>query len=169
MFIIKAEEFNRQARNSSGFSGKVYHQKIFTPGVVYSIRQKEAALNYCRNWMNKNPSFLCILVEDTHQLQVWYEQLSPQSSTNNQKASRKESSSSLLKSKYLQIDKKFVSQCQQILTDSIGPIAKIIIKKVISQNSQCNREQFISSLIKEIPKSQQKDIEQQLKQLLNEP
>lgn len=166
MFIIKAEEFKRQTHNSSS-SGKVYRQKIFTPGVIYSIRRKDAAVEYCRKWMSENPSFLCILVEDTHQLQVWYEQLSRASNPNRQNSAQ--NSSSLLKSEYLQIDKNFVIQCQKILTNSIGPIAKIIIKKVISRNHQSNREQFISSLITELPKREKKDLEQQLKQLLDEP
>lgn len=167
MFIINAEEFNHQARNSSNFSGKVYRKKIFTPGVIYSIKQKEAAIQYCRNWMKKNPSFLCILVEDTHQLQVWYEQLT-RSSTSKRQNSLAESGSSLLKSKNLPIDRNFVTRCEQKLTDSIGPIAKIIVKKIISQNSQCNREQFILKLIEALPKKTTKDLEEQLKQLLNE-
>ena len=167
MIIIPAEEFNRQARNSSSFLGKVYHQKQFIPGVIFSIYRKDAALSYCRDWMNENPSFLCILVEDTHQLQVWYEQLNQQSSVKNIKDTTK-NSSSLLQSKYLQIDRKFVAQCQQRLIDTIGPIAKIIIKKVLSQNSRCNREQFISNLIRELPKDGSEEIERQLKQLLRE-
>ena len=165
MFIIKAEEFNYQARNCSSFSGKIYQQKVFTPGVIYSIKQKEAAIQYCREWMNKNPSFVCILVEDTQQLQVWYEQLTTPSILNTQNSSAEENSS-LLKSKYLPIDQNFVARCEQKLIDSIGPIAKIIIKKVISQNPQYNREQFISNLIKELPKRQIKNLEKQLKQLI---
>jgi hypothetical protein len=167
MIIIPAEEFNRQAHNISSLSGKVYHQKKFIPGVIFSIGRKEAALSYCRNWMNENPSFLCILVEDTHQLQVWYEQLTRQSSVKKLEDSTK-NSSSLLQSKHLQIDKKFVAQCQQILIDTIGPIAKIIIQKVLAQNSRCNREQFVVNLIKKLPKDGAKEIERQLKQLLRE-
>jgi hypothetical protein len=117
--------------------------------------------------MNENPSFLCILVEDTHQLQVWYEQLTRQSSVKKLEDSTK-NSSSLLQSKHLQIDKKFVAQCQQILIDTIGPIAKIIIQKVLAQNSRCNREQFVVNLIKKLPKDGAKEIERQLKQLLRE-
>ena len=167
MIIIPAEEFNRQARNISSFSGKVYHKKKFIPGVIFSIGRKEAALSYCRNWMNENPSFLCILVEDTHQLQVWYEQLTRQSSVKKIEDSTKKGSS-LLQSKHLQIDKKFVAQCQQILIDTIGPIAKIIIQKVLTQNSRYNREQFVVNLIKKLPKDGAKEIERQLKQLLRE-
>ena len=167
MIIIPAEEFNRQARNISSFSGKVYHQKKFIPGVIFSIGRKDAALSYCRNWMNENPSFLCILVEDTYQLQVWYEQLNRQSSVKKIEDSTNYKFT-LLQSKYLQIDKKFVAQCQQILIDTIGPIAKIIIKKVLSKNSRCNREQFILNLFRELPKEQKEEIERQLKQLLHE-
>lgn len=167
MIIIPAEEFNRQARSSSGFFGKVYHQKKFIPGVIFSIGRKDAALSYCRNWMNENPSFLCILVEDTHQLQVWYEQLNQKTSVRDVKDSTKKKSS-LLKSRHLQIDTKFVAQCQQILIDAIGLIAKIVVKKVISQNPRSNREQFIADLLKELPKSQQEEVERQLKQLLRE-
>lgn len=167
MIIISAEEFNRQARNSSSFLGKVYHRQKFIPGVIFSIGRKDAALSYCRDWMNENPSFLCILVEDTHQLQVWYEQLNRQSSVKKIEDSTNHNFS-LLQSKDLQIDKKFVAQCQQIMIDTIGPIAKIIIKKVISLNYRCNREQFISNLIKELPKNRPEEIERQLKQLLRE-
>lgn len=167
MLILQAEEFNRQSRNSSNFSGKIYHQKILTPGVIFSIRQKNAALNYCRDWMNQNPSFLCLLVEDTHQIQVWYEQLNQQLDRVRPPNRIEKDSSSLLKSKYLPIDKSFVTQCQQNLIDSIGPIARIIVTKVISQNAKCNREQFIASLIEKLPKEQQKNAQQQLEQLLN--
>ena len=169
MFIISVEEFNRQARYSSDFSGKIYHQKRLSPGVIFSIKQKEAALSYCRNWMSENPSFLCLLVEDTYQLQVWYEQLNRQSiSQDEPKNSSKENADLLLKSRELQIDRKFVEGCQQILTDFIGPIAKIVVKKVVSQNPRCDREEFILRLIQELPQERQKELTQPLKQLISD-
>ena len=175
MIIIPAEEFNHQARSGKGSSDKVYQNKPFNPSVIFAIKRKKVAINYCREWMKNNPPLICILVEDTHHIQVWYELLNNSILTQSQSRQTEPNLTaekiynSLLPSFKLPIDRGFILNCQQILTESIGPIAKIIIKKTVFENPKINREQFIKKLIQTLPqKLQKKDLEQQLNQLLND-
>lgn len=174
--IVSAEQFNSQLSNN--LSGKVYHNTTIIPGVIFAINRKKVAINYCQELMNKYPSVKCILIEDTDFIQVWYNKASSQilnqnpcqTSRSKIKISQEVNfpSQSLLDSKYLPIDRTFVLRCQAVLAEAIGPIAKIIIKKTISQNTQLNRQQFIAKLIQEIDKVEHlQDIKQQLNQLLS--
>lgn len=174
MIIVSVEEFNRQVINN--LSGKVFHNTIVIPGVVFSIHRRQVAINYCQELSKRYPSVQCILVEDNHYVEVWYDQgSSPILKTNpNYKTQPKISlkknrpAQSLLESRYLPIDRTFVFLCQGILIEAIGPIAKIIIRKTISQNTKSNRQQFIARLIREIHQTgYSEDVEQQLKQLLS--
>ena len=170
MIIIPVQEFNHQARNHSKLSGKVYHNKLLNPGVIFSAKQKEAAIQYCLSWMKNNQSFLCILVEDTHHLQVWYEQLSRKASSKTPKnLLSNPSSSPVLESQYLPLDREFLVRCHQVLAEFIGPIAQIIMMKVLARDNQFNREEFITQLIQEIKQKkpiQEQDTEERLKELL---
>lgn len=169
MIIVLAKEFNLQARNVQKISGRIYQNRVFIPGVIFALRCKEVAIKYCREWMKNNPSFLCILVEDTTHIQVWYETKRHRVYNRGQKKmSVNKASSSLLSSHNLPIDKMFVVKCQQALTEHIGPIAKIVIKKAIAKNVRLNRKQFISRLIKELQQVKQvQGLEEQLEQLLD--
>ena len=170
MIVISAQEFKNKALNSSDSLRKVYHNKVLTPGVVFSHQQKDAAVSYCLKWMSNNPSFLCILVEDLNKTQVWYEQINLKISREAlTKIFKKDVSPSLLESKYLQIDREFIARCQETLTESIGPIAKIIIKKVLARDNQSNRQQFITKLIQELQEKKQtknRNLEEKLEELL---
>ncbi|VEP13467.1 hypothetical protein H1P_20074 [Hyella patelloides LEGE 07179] len=117
----------------------------------------------------KQPIFLCILVEDTTHIQVWYERISRRVYHHRpKKISVNKASSSLLSSHNLPIDKMFVVKCQQILAEYIGPIAKIVIKKAIDRDVRLNRKQFVARIIKELQQSKKvQGLEQQLEQLLD--
>jgi hypothetical protein len=180
MIIVSAEKFNHQSSYNS--SGRVYRDLTLTPGVIFSLNRKETAINYCQELMNQYSSLKCLLVEDLVSIQVWYEQSSRQilnkvpAIITKTKKTKTEINlitnpipPSLLKSKYLPIDRSFVLRCQEILTEFIGPIAKIIIKKIISQGTKFNRQQFINKLIQEVHHTKQSsNIERQLKRLLSD-
>jgi hypothetical protein len=180
MIIVSAEKFNHQS--SYNLSGRVYHNLTLIPGVIFSLNRKEVAINYCQELMNQYSSLKCLLVEDLVSIQVWYEQSSRQilnkvpaiiTKATKTKTELKFTTNPvplpLLKSKYLPIDRSFVLKCQEILTEFIGPIAKIIIRKVISQDTKFNRQQFIDKLIQEVHQTKQSSsIERQLKRLLSD-
>jgi hypothetical protein len=180
MIIVSAEEFNHQSSYNS--SGRFYQDRTLIPGVIFSIERKKVAINYCQTLMNQYSSLKCLLVEDIVSIQVWYEQSSRQilnqmpTIITKTKITKTEIdlttnplSPSLLKGRYLPIDRSFVLRCQEILTEFIGPIAKIIIRKIISQDTKFNRQQFIAKLIQEVHNTKQfSNIERQLKQLLSD-
>lgn len=163
MIVIQAREFNFQAQKNINTSERVYRQKIFIPGAIFDSSRKEAAYRYCLFWKSYNLSLLCLLVEDGRSLQVWHERPISSSLPSKQKDStKKQKRSPLIEAKYLLVDKVFIAQCAEILTDSIGPIAKIILNEVTSQNTGCNRERFIQKLVAKVPENRQHDLKQQL-------
>lgn len=174
MIIVSAEEFDRHARNN--LSGKIYRKKSIIPGVIFSIRRKQVAINYCQELMSKYQSMKCLLVEDGFFIQVWYDRASRPILNHNPNQKNRPTiglgtnrdSQSLLESKYLPIDRAFVLRCQTVLAEAIGPIARIIIKRAIFQNNKSNRQQFVVNLIREIKNIKQcEDLERQLNQLLS--
>jgi serine/threonine protein kinase len=49
----------------------------------------------------------------------------------------------------------FISRCQQELAELIGPMASIICKRALQQNSQISRREFVEKLAEKIPDQQQ--------------
>ena len=111
-------------------------------------------------------------MEDTSQIQVWYEKKSGGVSSKVKRNLAQQTKSKITSdsNERLPIDKEFISLCQQILAQSIGPIAKLVIKKTLSQNSaKCSRDRFIAQLVLELKDKQQvQDIERELKNILND-
>ncbi len=50
-----------------------------------------------------------------------------------------------------QLDPGFIQRCQQELAEFIGPIASIICKRTLSQNSSVSATEFVEALAKQIP------------------
>ena len=177
MYIIPAEEFNSQARNYKKSSGRIYREKIYVPGVVFAIKRKLVAIKYCQELIHKRSSFQCILVEDTNNIQVWYEKssslylydISQKKIKQKLNSQNNPTSQNFFASKNLPIDRDFVLQCQQTIAEFIGPIARIFIKKTMIQNAQLNRQEFIFLLVEELQKNSKiPGLEQKLQQLLDD-
>ena len=68
------------------------------------------------------------------------------------KASTKAPSNSLIST---QLDPEFISECQQVLTEFIGPIAPTICQRILSQNHRLSAGSFVELLSEQIPNHQQ--------------
>ena len=172
MVIVQAKQFNLQTRNGNTHLEKIYDNKIFSAGVMFAIKYKEQAIEYCKYWNKEQPNCLCLLVEDTSSVQVWYEKKRERQSSKVKRSSTQQTKFKVTSksNERLPIDKEFISRCQQILAESIGPISKLIVKKTLSQNTaKCSRQQFVAQLVLELKNKQQaQDIERKLKNILSD-
>ena len=68
------------------------------------------------------------------------------------KASIKAPSNSLIST---QLDPEFISECQQVLTEFIGPIAPTICQRILSKNHRLSAGSFVELLSEQIPNQQE--------------
>ena len=54
-----------------------------------------------------------------------------------------------------QLDSGFIAECQQVLTEFIGPIAPTICQRILSQNHRLSAGSFVELLSEQIPSHQQ--------------
>ena len=150
MNIITSHEFVLQTTEGRQNNQKIYQDKILTKGPIFSLKNRESAVRYCKEFREG----ICVLVENSGFFQLWEEYSdakSPQIDTNIQVSTQIQPSSEL--STFLQepFSEELSEYAKQQLLEYLGPIATIVHKKIITKYPNVTTEKFIYVLAKKIP------------------
>lgn len=81
MSIISVEEFKQKTGSGPSPQKKSYQNRVLHSGPVFSKTNKQLALSYCQDYLQKKR--ICFVVEEKHYLQIWYEEHSSTANTTN--------------------------------------------------------------------------------------
>ena len=147
MILMSLEEFKQQTTPGANSLEKNYQGKSFKAGPVFSLNSSKAAQSYCEKLDSQNRTF-SILVKDKDIIQVWTEiSAEKQSDYVSSKFIVEEDEISV---NSLIVEAEFVKFCQKKLAIYIGPIAKMICKKALANNSNLTRIEFVEILAQKI-------------------
>jgi len=153
MDIILKQKFDLETRNNGDLAEKFYQDKLLSPSVIFAIKHQKAAVRYSKIFKYANPSVYLLLVREDNYIQIWYEKEELVKSSQGKEGSPKreilEEEEAATQQAAL-IDQEFVTVCQELLMDHLGPFSKIIIKKNISKKPQLSRNEFIANLISDV-------------------
>lgn len=147
--VLSLEEFARRSSSGKNSLERIYQEKTLEQGPIFSLDSIRAAELYCEGFSKRGTSAVCIIVKEKSFFRTWSE-ISPATEESNSTASvafgeSKEQINSL------PVTQEFVTFCQKLLADRIGPIAKAICKKTLAKNPELNRVEFVAALARKIP------------------
>ena len=132
MFVVSAEEFEQKI--ASGSRKKKYQNKLLSSGPVFSKANKQLAISYCHNYMQKKQ--LCFVVEEKYYFQIWYEENSLLTNnpiqTNYGRQLPQSRQNTLALQEKVMVDRIFIDRCQKILLQLIGPFATILCQQTFA-------------------------------------
>lgn len=153
MYVLSIKEFNEQCNAEINSSKKVYQGKTLVGGPVFPLTDVEAAQSYCSIFNTQQTEKTCLIVKDKHFLRIWTEAdtLEKQKGSDNDLIS---SGNQKVSERSLPVVE-FTNNCQELLAEYIGPIAKTVCQKTLAKKQNLTREQFVDILAKRISNSQQ--------------
>ncbi|WP_019507566.1 hypothetical protein [Pleurocapsa sp. PCC 7319] len=158
MSIISANYFKHNSSIINSFQ-RVYKGILIDTGPTFSLSNHKAALCYCEYFKFNHQQSLCLIVKNRNFLQIWLK-----NDFGQQKKEIASSNDSIISNKVilldntnnlLPLDPGFIDRCKRILAEYIGPLAPVICKQTIANNSDLNRQQFVEIIADKIPDSQQ--------------
>jgi len=147
MTILFQEEFQIQSREGTHSLERIYQDKSFEGGPVFSEKNLPAAELYCERYSRKQEGAMCIIVRENSFLRIWSEVRKTEPDTAADFESSEEEETPI---NSLPVQKEFVSFCRNLLAQQIGPIAAMICKKTLAKNPNLNRTEFVTILAKKI-------------------
>ena len=158
MNILQSHEFLSNTTSGQDNNQKVYQDKVLIKGPVFSLRNRNIAIKYCKGYTQG----FCILVENQSYFQSWEEDNNSHSSqqekkTNKERRSKSKNSNTLELNNTATntIKKTFSHELSEFaktqLLEYLGPIATIVHKKAIAKHSDATDKELINLLSKKIP------------------
>lgn len=160
MTVLSIEEFDAQCSVKINSLKKIHQGKTLIGGAVFPSTDIQAAKSYCEIFSQKQTEKICLIVKDKSFIRIWTEASTmeeAQTCNNLQPLNSQEVSS-----RSLQVEAKFVSDCEKLLAEYIGPISQMVCKKVLAKKPNLTRAEFVDLVAKKISDPQQaQDFKQQ--------
>lgn len=154
MTILSIEEFNARCSIADDSSHKIYQGKTIVGGPVFAPTDIDAAQTYCEIFSQKQTGETCLIVEDKNFLRIWIEERNVEELKELHSDSCLEIEQISNRSS-LPVEAKFINNCQELLAQYVGPIARVICRKTLAKKPDLTRTELVEILAKKISDPQQ--------------
>ena len=154
MTVLSIEEFNARCSMTDNSSQKVYQGKTIVGGPVFALTDIDAAQAYCQAFTQQQTAEICLIVKDKNFLRIWIEDCTleePKEPLLSYSASEIKQASNPSSP----VEAKFVDNCQELLAQYVGPMARIICRKTLAKKPDLTSTELVEILAKKISDPQQ--------------